>query len=218
MNKNCTELVFVLDRSGSMSGLEEDTIGGFNAMLKKQKAVRGEALVTTVLFDNEYEVLHNRENIRNVRPLTPKDYYVRGSTALLDAVGRTINRSGKAHAYEAEENRPGKVLFVIITDGMENASCEFGWHTVKKMIEHQKNKYRWEFIYLGANIDAAAEAARVGIAADRAANYHADARGTALNYAVVSEQISCMRSGAPIDPRWKEAIDNDYKSRKKRKC
>lgn len=218
MNKNCTELVFVLDRSGSMSGLEEDTIGGFNAMLKKQKAVRGDALVTTVLFDNEYEVLHNRENIRNVRPLTPKDYYVRGSTALLDAVGRTINRIGKAHAYEAEENRPGKVLFVIITDGMENASCEFGWHTVKKMIEHQKNKYRWEFIYLGANIDAAAEAARVGIAADRAANYHADAQGTALNYAVLSKQISYMRSGAPIDPRWKEAIDKDYKNRKKRKC
>lgn len=217
MKKNLTELVFILDRSGSMSGLEEDTIGGFNAMLAKQKAVRGEALVTTVLFDNEYEILHNRENIRHVGTITPKDYYVRGSTALLDAVGRTINRIGKACAYEAEENRPGKVLFVIITDGMENASCEFGWNTVKKMIEHQKSKYSWEFIFLGANIDASAAAAKVGIAADRAANYHADAQGTALNYSVMSEQITNMRCGAPIDSRWKEAIDRDYKSRKKKK-
>jgi len=217
MKKNLTELVFILDRSGSMSGLEEDTIGGFNAMLKKQKAVRGEALVTTVLFDNEYEVLHNREDIRHVRPLTPKDYYVRGSTALLDAVGRTINRIGKAHAYEAEEDRPGKVLFVIITDGMENASCEFGWHTVKKMIEHQKSKYRWEFIYLGANIDAAAEAAKVGIGADRAANYHADAQGTQTNYRVMSQQIEHYRTTDSLSPGWKAGIDKDFNSRKKKR-
>jgi len=217
MKKNLTELVFVLDRSGSMAGLEEDTIGGFNAMLKKQKAVKGEALVTTVLFDNEYEVLHNRESIKHVEPMTPAEYYVRGSTALLDAVGRTINRIGYAISHEAEDNRPGKVLFVIITDGMENASCEFGWHTVKRMIEHQKSKYAWEFVYLGANIDAAAEAAKVGIAADRAANYHADAKGTALNYAVMSEQITHYRTNDSMARDWKDAIDDDYKKRKKTK-
>lgn len=217
MKKNLTELVFILDRSGSMSGLEEDTIGGFNAMLAKQKAVRGEALVTTVLFDNEYEILHNRENIRHVTAITQDDYYVRGSTALLDAVGRTINRIGKACAYEPEENRPGKVLFVIITDGMENASCEFGWHTVKKMIEHQKSKYGWEFIFLGANIDAAAAAARVGIAEDRAANYHADAQGTQTNYRVMAQEITHFRTAAKMNPDWKAGIDKDFKSRKKKK-
>ena len=174
MKKNLTEIVFILDRSGSMAGLEDDTIGGFNAMIEKQKRELGEALVSTVLFDNDCQVIHDRVNIQKIEPMTRKEYYVRGCTALLDAVGRAIHHIGNVHKYAREEDRPEKTLFVITTDGMENASQEYTYDRVKKMIQHEQEKYGWEFIFLGANIDAAKEAARFGIDADRAAKYHAD--------------------------------------------
>jgi len=167
MKKDLTELVFILDKSGSMAGLETDTIGGFNTLLAKQKQEKGEAMITTVLFDNNYEILHDRADIRQVNPITEKEYFVEGSTALLDALGRTINRAGKAISEMRETDRPGKVMVVIITDGYENASREFKVSQIKHMIEHQQTKYAWEFIFLGANIDAVAAAAQVGIRPDR---------------------------------------------------
>ena len=180
MKKNLTEIVFILDRSGSMAGLEGDTIGGFNSMIAKQKGEPGEALVSTVLFDNKTEVIHDRVDIWKIEPLTDRDYYVRGCTALLDAVGGAIHHIGNVHKYAREEDRPEKTLFVITTDGMENASRKYSYEKLKAMIERQKEKYGWEFIFLGANIDAAKEAARFGISEDRAANYHADSAGTAV--------------------------------------
>ena len=213
MKQGLTEMVFILDRSGSMSGLESDTIGGYNAMLAKQQKEPGEAVITTVLFDDQYELLHDRINLRGVAPVTDKEYYVRGNTALLDAVGKTINKIGNAQKRTAEPERAENVVVVITTDGMENASREFNEEKVRRMIEHQKSKYNWEFIFLGANIDAIATAARYGIGKDRAANYNADGEGTALNYAVVSEAVSCMRASAPIDENWKERIEADFKKR-----
>jgi len=213
MKNGLTELVFILDRSGSMSGLESDTIGGYNALLEKQKKETGEAVVSTVLFDDSYELLHDRINIRGIAPITDKEYYVRGSTALLDAIGLTINKIGNAQKHTAEEERAEHVMFVITTDGMENASCEFSYEKVRRMIEHQKSKYGWEFIFLGANIDAAETAERFGIARDRAANYCADSEGTSLNYQVISETVSSIRAGRAISKNWKERIDEDYKKR-----
>jgi len=213
MKKDVTELVFILDRSGSMSGLESDTIGGYNAMLEKQKKEPGEAVITTVLFDDRYELLHDRINLKGIAPITEKEYFVRGSTALLDAVGRTINKIGNAQKYTTEDERAEHVLFVITTDGMENASREFSDEKVRKMIEHQKNKYGWEFIFLGANIDAVATAERFGIGEDRATNYNADSEGTLLNYEVISETVSCLRASRPISGNWKERIDEDFKKR-----
>ena len=189
MKKNLTEIVFILDRSGSMAGLEEDTIGGFNAMIEKQKGEAGEAVVSTVLFDHLSEVVHDRVELQKIRPLTRKEYYVRGCTALLDAVGRAIHHIGNVHKYAREEDRPEKTLFVITTDGMENASREYTYDRVRRMIGRQKERYGWEFLFLGANIDAAREAARFGITADRAANYHADHRGTAVIYEAVSDAV-----------------------------
>ena len=216
MKKNLTELVFILDRSGSMSGLESDTIGGFNAMLEKQKAASGEALVSTVLFDNESEVIHDRVNISNVAPLSDREYYVRGCTALLDAVGGAIHHIGNVHKYAREEDRPEKTLFVITTDGMENASHKYSYDRVKAMIEKQRTKHGWEFIFLGANIDAAREAARFGIRADMAANYHADSVGTGVIYETVNEAVLHVRNcAAPLSADWKEKVDRDYNSRKK---
>lgn len=215
MKKNLTEMVFILDRSGSMSGLESDTIGGYNSLLAKQKSEQGEAIVTTVLFDDHYELLHDRINLKGVKPITEKEYFVRGSTALLDAVGKTINKTGNVMKNTAEDERAEKVLFVITTDGMENASKEFNYDKIKSMIEHQKSKYNWEFIFLGANIDAIAEAEKFGINADRAANYHADSEGTELNYAVMSDAISELRMSKALSPDWKDKIDHDYKKRKK---
>lgn len=216
MKTNTTELVFILDRSGSMEGLESDTIGGYNSMLEKQKKEIGEAVVTTVLFDDKYELLHDRININGISPVTRKEYFVRGSTALLDAVGKTIDKIGNAQKHTSEELRAEKVIFVITTDGMENASHEYNYNKIKYMIERQKEKYKWEFIFLGANIDAISTAAKFGIDADRAANYHADGEGTRLNYEAVSCFVSEIRADRPIDEKWKAKIDSDFANRKKR--
>lgn len=213
MKKDLTELVFILDRSGSMSGLESDTIGGYNAMLEKQKKEPGEAVITTVLFDDKYELLHDRINLRGIAPITDREYYVRGSTALLDAVGKTINKIGNVQKRTDEDERAEHVMFVIITDGMENASCEFSYDKVHYMIERQKSKYGWEFIFLGANIDAISTAERFGINKDRATNYNADSEGTLLNYEVISEAVSCLRADRPITENWKERINVDFKKR-----
>ena len=215
MKKNLTELVFILDRSGSMAGLENDTIGGFNAMIEKQKKEPGEALISTVLFDSESEVIHDRVDIQKIKPMTDKEYYVRGCTALLDAVGKAIHHIGNVHKYAREEDRPEKTLFVITTDGMENASREYCYVQLKQMIERQKETYGWEFIFLGANIDAAKEAARFGIDADRAANYHADTLGTAVLYEAVSEAVCEVRASRPMSTAWKKNIDADFKKRGK---
>ncbi len=213
MKKNLTEIVFILDRSGSMAGLVGDTIGGFNAMIDKQKKEPGEALVSTVLFDHVSEVLHDRVDIQKIAPMTRDDYYVRGSTALLDAVGKAIHHIGNVHKYAREEDWPEKTLFVITTDGMENASREYTYDRLKTMIQRQKETYGWEFIFLGANIDAAREAARFGIDQDRAANYHADSTGTAVIYEAMSEAVCAVRASRPMDAEWKRKIDKDYKMR-----
>lgn len=215
MKKNLTEIVFILDRSGSMMGLEDDTIGGFNAMIQKQKAEPGEAVVSTVLFDNHTDVIHDRVNIQKIEPLTRKEYYVRGCTALLDAVGGAIHHIGNVHKYAREEDRPEKTLFVITTDGMENASRRYSYEKLKAMIERQKEKYGWEFIFLGANIDAAREAARFGIDEDRAVNYNADSVGTSVIYEAVSEAVCNVQASRPMTNDWRRRVDEDYKKRGK---
>jgi len=215
MKKNLTELVFILDRSGSMAGLEDDTIGGFNALVEKQRTEPGEALISTVLCDNESEVIHDRVALERVPAMTRKDYYVRGCTALLDAVGSAIHHIGNVHKYAREEDVPEKTMFVITTDGMENASRRYTYDKVKRLIENQKDKYGWEFLFLGANIDAAREAARFGIQADRAANYHADHQGTAVVYEAVSQTVRNFRASQPMAANWKASIDADYRNRKK---
>ena len=217
MQKKLTELVFILDRSGSMAGLEEDTIGGFNAMIEKQKTEPGEALVSTVLFDNASTVIHDRVSIHNIRPMTRKEYYARGCTALLDAVGCAIHHIGNVHKYAREEDRPEKTLFVITTDGMENASRQYTYDRLKGMIERQKEQYGWEFLFLGANIDAAREAAKFGIRSEYAANYHADSKGTNVIYETVSDAICHVRkSSAPLAASGKKQVDEDYRKRGKK--
>ncbi len=208
------ELVFILDRSGSMSGLEKDTIGGFNSMLEKQRKEPGDAVVSTVLFDNETEVIHDRIAIADIPSLTDNEYFVRGCTALLDAVGGAIHHIGNVHKYARKEDVPEKTLFIITTDGMENASRHYTYDKVSAMIERQKERYGWEFIFLGANIDAAAEARRFGIDESMSVNYKCDEVGTALNYKVISEAITSVRScSAPLSADWKKKIDADYKKR-----
>lgn len=194
MNQNLTEMVFILDRSGSMSHLQNETIGGFNSMIEKQKKEPGEAFVTTVLFDGQYELLHDHVNIQDVKPITDREYYARGMTALLDAVGRTINSVGERLSKTPEEERPGHVIFVITTDGAENASREFTKVKVKEMVEHQQDKYSWAFMFLGANIDAVAEAASLGINTDFAKNYTASSVGTNTLYSAMADTVGCMRS------------------------
>ena len=213
MKKGLTELVFILDRSGSMNGLEGDTIGGYNSMLEKQKEEVGEAIITTVLFDNEYELLHDRVNLKDIEPITNKEYYVRGTTALLDAIGLTINKCVNLQKNTKKDKLAEHILFVIITDGFENSSREFDYEKVRKMIEHQKNKHSWEFIFLGANIDAISTAERFGISKDRASNYKADSDGVTLNYEVIGETISEVRANRDISEDWKERIEDDYKKR-----
>ena len=211
-----TEIVFILDRSGSMAGLEDDTIGGFNALIEKQKREPGKALVSTFLFDNDCQLIHDRMDIRELQKLTRQEYYVRGCTALLDAVGKAVEHLTFIHKYARQEDRPEKTLFVITTDGMENASRHYTYDRVKEMIEKQKAEYGWEFLFLGANIDAAREAARFGIRADRAADYHADRRGTAVVYETVSDAIGHIRScQAPLQADWKRKVDADYRKRNK---
>lgn len=211
--KNLTELVFILDRSGSMQGLEADTIGGFNSMLSKQQKEAGEAYLSTVLFDDKVEVLHDRVRVDSVRPITQKEYYVRGCTALLDALGGAIRHIGNIHKYARPEDVPEHTLFVITTDGMENASRHYTAPQIKAMIQRQKEKYGWEFLFLGANIDAVETAGRLGIGSDRAVNYHNDSVGTRLNYATVSAAVSAVRCSKPLSPHWKDAIEKDFRER-----
>ena len=213
-----TELRFMLDRSGSMSGLEKDTIGGFNSMLEKQRKEPGDAVVSTVLFDNEIEVIHDRVSIENVPPLTDKEYFVRGCTALLDAVGGAIHHIGNVHKYARKEDVPEKTLVIITTDGMENASRRYTYNKVRSMIEREKKRFGWEFIFLGANIDAAEEARKFGIDESMAANYNCDEIGTAINYEAICQAITMVRgSNTPLSSDWKKNIDADYKKRGGRK-
>ena len=217
MKRNLTEVVFILDRSGSMSGLERDTIGGYNSLLEKQKQEPGEVLISTVLFDDRQEVLHDRIPLKDVKPMSEKEYYVRGCTALLDAIGGAIHHIGNVHKYAREEDRPSKTLFIITTDGMENASHRYTYEKVKQMVERQKNKYGWEFLFLGANIDAIGVANRFGISEDRAVNYECDSRGTEVNFNVLSAVVSRVRSAkagcrANLD-HWKDDIEQDYRKR-----
>ena len=221
MKKALTEIVFILDRSGSMSGLESDTIGGFNALIKKQKAEEGEAYVSTILFDDKQQVLHNRVNLKNVKPMTRDEYFVRGCTALLDAVGGAIHYIGNAHKYAREEDRPEKTLFIITTDGMENASRKYTYEKVKQMVQKQKEKYGWEFLFLGANIDAIGVAGRFGIDADRAVNYECDSKGTEVNYKAINKAVSQVRESArrrdvKLQADWKAEIEADYQRRHRR--
>ncbi len=214
MKKGLTELVFILDKSGSMSGLEKDTIGGYNAMLKEQKDLMGECHITTVLFDNRYELIHDRIDVRAVSQISEKEYQVGGSTALLDAIGKTINKIGNAQKHTADEYRAEKVVFVIITDGEENSSREYSSDKVKSQIERKKEKYGWEFIFLGANIDAVETAGKFGISADRAQNFHADGEGVALNYGVMSDAITSLRCEDSIPDGWNDKIKKDFDGRR----
>ena len=214
MKKNLTELVFILDRSGSMAGLEGDTIGGFNAMIEKQKKDPGEAFVSTVLFDNVSEVLHDRVTLEAVPKMTDRDYTVRGCTALIDAIGGAIKHIGNIHKYARPEDVPEHTMFIITTDGMENASRRFSSDEVKKMIDRQKAEFGWEFLFIGANIDAVQTAAQFGIGHDRAVNYHADSQGTQVLYETLCAPISAMRSNKAIDADWGRDISKDYNSRK----
>lgn len=213
MNSNLTELVFILDRSGSMAGLEGDTIGGFNAMVEKQKKEEGEAYLSAVLFSSDSRVLYDRVDVRKVEPMTEQQYFVGGCTALLDAIGSAVHHIANVHKYAREEDRPAKTVFVITTDGMENASRHYTYDEVKKLIERQRGQFGWEFLFLGANMDAVSAARRFGIREDRAVRYECDSAGTALNFDVVSETIGCVRSGKPIEKNWKAKIEADYEKR-----
>ncbi len=208
-----TEMVFILDRSGSMGGLEADTIGGFNGMIESQKAEPGAAVVTTVLFDDRTDVIANRVPLNQVAPLTSREYFVRGCTALLDAVGGAIHHIGNVHKYARREDVPERTLFVITTDGLENASRLYDYAAVRRMIERQKERYGWEFLFLGANIDAAREAARFGIRPDRAVNYRCDRAGTALNYEVIGDAVCSVRACEPLTADWKRRIEADRRER-----
>ena len=215
-NNNITELVFILDRSGSMSGLESDTIGGFNSMIAKQRKEDGECYVSTILFNNESKVLHDRMKLAEIEPMTDKEYVAYGGTALIDAIGGAIRHIANIHKYARPEDVPAHTMFVITTDGMENASRKYTAERVKQMIEHEKEKYGWEFLFIGANIDAVETAARYGIGADRAVNYHADNIGTEVLYESVAETIRCVRDCGGIQPKWSARINADYERRGKK--
>ncbi len=213
MKKNLTELVFILDKSGSMAGLETDTIGGFNGMIERQRNTEGEALISTVLFSDSSTVIHDRVDLRKVEPLTDRQYFVGGCTALVDAIGGAIHHIGNVHKYAREEDRPERTVFVITTDGMENASHRYTSDQVKAMVQRQKEKYGWEFLFLGANIDAVETASHFGIGADRAVTYCNDSQGQALNYAEVSEAVRSIRMQLPLQANWKSRIEADYAAR-----
>ena len=214
MKKNLTEMVFILDKSGSMAGLEADTIGGFNSMIERQKQAEGEALVSTVLFSYNRTVIHDRIDLRKIEPLTDRQYYVGGGTALIDAIGGAIHHIANVHKYAREEDRPEHTIFVITTDGMENASHRYSSDEVKAMVKKEKEKYGWEFLFLGANIDAVETAAHFGIGADRAVTYKNDSRGQQLNYDVVGRAVLHMREcAAPMSASWKDEIEEDVRTR-----
>lgn len=215
MKENLTQIVFILDRSGSMEDLTDDTIGGFNSFIVEQKKQEGEAILTTVLFDDKYEVLHDAVSIKDVKLLTSKDYFARGSTALLDAVGMTISRVGQKLSDMKEEARPSKVIVVITTDGMENNSHEFSKQQIQAMIEHQTNKYSWQFLFLGANIDSVSTAQNLGISADFASNYNADSAGTGRMYESLSRSVGTFRREGRVDSNWSEGIEEEPKEKSK---
>lgn len=215
MKKNLTELVFILDKSGSMAGLESDTVGGFNALIEKQKSAEGECVVSTMLFANTSEVLHDRVPLDKIEKLTEADYMVGGCTALIDAIGGAIHHIGNVHKYARKEDVPEKTMFVITTDGYENASRYYSSDKVKNMIERQKEKYGWEFLFIGANIDAVETAAQFGIGAERAVNYNADAKGTKVVYDAVSDAVCQMRASRPLGADWSSSIEEDFKRRGK---
>jgi len=217
MKKNLTELVFILDRSGSMSGLERDTIGGFNAMIEKQKKQDGECIVSTVLFDDESRVIHDRISLDNIKPMTEDDYFVGGCTALIDAIGGAIHHIGNIHKYARPEDVPENTIFIITTDGQENASHRYSSDKVKQMIERQKDKYGWEFLFIGANIDAVETAKRYGIDRNRAVNYNADAQGTSVLYETVSKAVCNVRASKCMADDWSAEIDKDFKNRGKKR-
>ena len=213
MRKGLTELVFILDESGSMSGLERDTIGGFNSMIEKQRREAGKAFVSTVLFSNDSRVIHDRVRLDRVEPMTARDYTPGGCTALLDALGGAIHHIANVHKYARKEDVPEHTVFVITTDGMENASHRYSRSEVKQMVEQQKARYGWEFLFLGANIDAISAAEGIGIRRDRAVKYVQDPEGTALNYRVVSDTICNLRMSRPVTASWKAEIEADEKAR-----
>lgn len=215
MKNNLTELVFILDKSGSMSGLENDTIGGFNSMLKKQQELEGDCKITTVLFDNDYELLHDRIDIRAVKPIGHKEYQIGGSTALLDAMGRTINKIIAVQKNTARDYQADQVIFVIITDGEENSSREYSSDKIKAMIEKQKSDYKWEFIFLAANIDAVETASNYGIDPSRSVDYIADSQGTELNFKIMAEAVANYRQSGEIKEDYLEIIREDSRKRKK---
>ena len=214
MKKNATELVFILDRSGSMAGLESDTIGGFNSLIEKQRGQEGECYVSCVLFDNVSEVLYDRVPLDSVRPMTDKDYYVRGSTALIDAIGGAVHHIGNVHKYAREEDVPEHTMFVIITDGYENASRLYSADEVRSMVDRQKKKYGWEFLFIGANIDAVETARRYGIDRDRAVNYNHDGEGTRVVYEAVANSAVRFRKGEAFDDECLSQIDEDFRTRR----
>ena len=216
MKKNLTEIVFILDRSGSMGGLESDTIGGYNSLIEKQKREEGDAVISTVLFDDRQEVLHDRVSLDKINPMTDREYYVRGSTALLDAIGGAIHHIGNVHKYARPEDVPERTLFIITTDGMENCSREYSYEKVRHMVERQKKKFGWEFIFLGANIDAVQVAGQFGVEADRAVEYQCDGEGTAINFKVLSKVVSSVRRRESLSSDWKAEIEEDYRKRGRR--
>ncbi len=216
MENKSTELVFILDKSGSMAGLEGDTVGGFNAMIEKQKKESGECLVSTVLFNSKCAVLHDRVPLADVPPMTSREYEVGGCTALLDAVGSAIHHIGNVHKYARPEDVPAHTMYIIPTDGQENSSRRYDADKVKKMIERQKEKYGWEFLFIGANIDAVETAARYGISEEFAVDYLADSEGTALNFAVLSDAIGTVRGNRKLSGKWKASIEADHKARRQK--
>ncbi|QMS85113.1 vWA domain-containing protein [Candidatus Xianfuyuplasma coldseepsis] len=214
MNQNLSQIIFILDRSGSMGGLEDDTIGGFNSMIQKQKKLEGDAYISTVLFDDRIDVIHDKVDLKEIRNLTHKEYFVRGTTALLDALGKTIRKVRHDYADTLREERPSKVLFVITTDGMENASVHYTRQDIKNMIEEVQEKYKWEFIFMGANIDAIGEASKLGIRRDRSVRFHSDKVGTGKNYEAIDEVMRSYRSTGQIEKDWNKSINEDFKTRK----
>ena len=214
MNEKLTDMVFILDRSGSMSGKEQDTIGGFNSLIEKQKKEEGDCLVSVVLFDHEIKVLYDRIPLQNMKIMTEKEYFTRGCTALLDAMGGAIHHIGNVHKYAREEDRPAKTIFVITTDGLENASRKYTAEKVRSMVQHEQDKYGWEFLFLGANIDAVETARYYGLKEGHAVRFHNDKKGIDLNYTIVSETVADFRKTGTVKDDWCAEVKKDFEGRK----